>query len=483
MEALQRLHNRGSISTGYDIDNSVKLEDANSEWLYRASPTAGNRRTYTFSFWIKRTELGAVNASGNQFMIGQGQHGRMYFGSEYFQYRFDDGHDCRNVSRQFRDTSAWYHFVVAVDTNQSSSSNRVKLYVNGESLAVDDHDGGSFPDIQDQGAFFSTSYLTIGTAPFGGSYNAGDGAYDMSGYLSEFCAVDGQQLTPTDFGEFDSDSGIWKPIDVSGINFGSQGFYLNFDDSSDLGADSSGNGNDFTKNNISAVDQATDTPTNNFCTLNPLFVGNQSTRPSDGATYMSDNGTNQDVSYAGTMGVTKGKWYYETYIDMRSTSYGLTIYVGYHTFKDNYRANAYWSSTNQDSVALYGMHTGQYWTWNGGSRSVTSGLGSIGTSGVGKYVGIALNLDDNQITFYYDGSAITNGSNLALNNLGTDTDAGIFAIPAISVYDNNHTVNFGGYTKAPISSAQSDENGYGTFEHAPPSGYYALCTKNLEEFG
>jgi hypothetical protein len=129
------------------------------------------------------------------------------------------------------------------------------------------------------------------------------------------------------------------------------------------------------------------------------------------------------------------------------------------------------------------MHNGQFFTWNGGSRNVVSGLGSIGASGVGKYVGIALNLDDNQITFYYDGNAITNGSNLALNNLGTDTDAGIFAIPAISVYDNNHTVNFGGYTKAPISSAQSDENGYGTFEHAPPSGYYALCTKNLAEFG
>ena len=141
-----------------------------------------------------------------------------------------------NVSIQFRDTSAWYHFVVAVDTNQSSSSNRVKLYVNGESLAVDDHDGGSFPDIQDQGAYFSTSYVTIGTAPFGGSYNAGDGAYDMSGYLADFAAVDGTQYAPTDFGEFDSDSGIWKPKDLSDITWGSEGYYLKFDDSSALGA-------------------------------------------------------------------------------------------------------------------------------------------------------------------------------------------------------------------------------------------------------
>ena len=132
---------------------------------------------------------------------------------------------------------------------------------------------------------------------------------------------------------------------------------------------------------------------------------------------------------------------------------------------------------------MYYPHGGQYYTWSGGSRSVTSGLGSIGASGVGKYIGYALNLDDNQITFYYDGSAITNGSNLALNDLGTETDNGIFAIPAFSIYDNDVTVNFGGFTKATISSAQSDENGYGTFEHAPPSGYNALCTKNLAEFG
>ncbi len=141
MAFLERNANSGSVATGYNIEHSVKLEDSNNEWLYRASPTAGNRKTYTFSFWIKRSDIGLVNASGNQFVIGQGQHGRMYFGSDYFQYRFDDGHDCRNVSRQFRDIAAWYHFVVSVDTNQSSSSNRVKLYVNGESLAVDDHDG------------------------------------------------------------------------------------------------------------------------------------------------------------------------------------------------------------------------------------------------------------------------------------------------------------------------------------------------------
>jgi len=211
MEVLQRTANRGSVSTGpYQIDNSVKLECDNNEWFYRASPTEGNRRTFTFSFWIKRTGLGTVNASGVQYVAGQGQHGRMYFTNDYFGFRFDDGHDTRDITTLHRDTAAWLHVVVAVDTNQSSSSNRVKIYFNGVQTTAIDFDGGSYPDIQDQASgWFTTNYLTVGTAPFGGSYNVGDGDYDMRGYLAEFCAVDGQQLAPTDFGEFDSDSGIW----------------------------------------------------------------------------------------------------------------------------------------------------------------------------------------------------------------------------------------------------------------------------------
>jgi len=243
METLQRMANRGSISTGYDIDNSVKLEADNNEWFYNASPTAGNRRTFTFSFWIKRSALGTINASGTQYVAGQGQHGRMFFSGDYFQFRFDDGHDVRDMTTKHRDTAAWLHVVVAVDTNQVSSSNRVKIYFNGVQTTTIDFDGGSYPDIEDQGAWFNTNYLTVGTGPFGGSYSVGDGDYDMRGYLADFAAVDGTQYAPTDFGEFDEDSGIWKPKDLSDITWGDEGFYLKFDDSSSLGADSSGNSN------------------------------------------------------------------------------------------------------------------------------------------------------------------------------------------------------------------------------------------------
>jgi len=471
--SLLALSGTNSVSgSGYEIDNSVKLEADNQEEFIRTPSSASNQKTWTVSMWFKRTEL------NNYQMLFGCLDTYCYFDTSNnltINFRGASENFFLITNRLFRDTSAFYHIVVVCDFTNSTAADRGRLYING--VRETSYSNSTY---QNAHSGVSSSWNS-GSAMAVGGQN-GSTTFQSCGYMAEVHGVDGSALTADSFGEFDSDTGIWIPKEYDG-SYGTNGFYFKFDSASDMGNDSSGNNNDFSVVNINQSDQATDTPTNNFCTLNPLFVGNQSTPPSDGATYMSDNGTNQDVSYAGTMGVTTGKWYYETYIDTRSTSYGLAVYAGYHTFKDNYRANAYWSSTNQASVALYGMHTGQYWTWNGGSRSVTSGLGSIGTSGVGKFVGIALNLDDNQISFYYDGSAVTNGTNLALNDLGTDTDAGIFAIPAISVYDNNHTVNFGGYTKASISSAQSDENGYGTFEHAPPSGYYALCTKNLEEYG
>ncbi len=478
METLQRTANRGSISTGYDIDNSVKLEDANNEWFYSASPTAGNRRTYTFSFWIKRTEIGAVNASGNAYVIGAGQHGRMFFGSDYFQFRFDDGHDCRNISVKFRDTSAWYHFVVAVDTNQLSSSNRVKLYVNGESLAVDDHDGGSFPDLADQGAFFSTNYITIGTAPFGGTYNAGDGDYDMSGYLSEFCAIDGQQLDPTSFGEYDEDSGIWKPIDVSGLDFGSQGYYLNFSDSANLGDDASGNSNDFAENNITAADQATDTPTNNFCTFNPLVRVNNNPTITEGGTKVTGGGGTWNQAF-GTLGVKKGKWYYEVKI----ANSGDTAYYGASTFPaipDNVGSAQLMYNTSFMVGTVSGV---DYYYWQNGSQvsNEATGWGNLAQNDV---VGIALDLDSATKTFtiYKNGTALSGTLSQPVDLPTNMQDEFIFPM-VVQYEDSGDQYNLGGYTIMSISTPATDENGYGTFEYAPPTGYYALCTKNLAEYG
>ena len=506
MEALQRTANRGSVSTGYNIENSLKIEQASNEWLYMASPTAGNRRTHTFSFWIKRTELGTVNASGSQFVIGAGQHGRMHFGSDYFQYRFDDGHDVRDVVTRWRDTAAWYHIVVAVDTNQSSSSNRVKIYKNNVQLTVLDFDGGSYPDIQDQGAFFSTNYMTIGTSPFGGSYNSGDGDYDMCGYLAEFAAVDGQQLTPSSFGEVDEDSGIWKPKDLSDITWGSQGFYLKFDDTSQSGKDSSGNGNNFSDNNLSAADHALDTPTNNFCVLDSnIRVGNQYGRYVGGSAN-SHGGTRTDEptgsfgALFGTHSFNTGKWYWEIKQYYATSAVNLQDF-GISSIKNTGEAEDASSAGHPSEYtyanypnAMYGIYPSAGGTTSYGGGSGSAANDNLGAAANGKTFQIAVDADAGKIWFGANDtwqdtvggtqpskSDIAAGNNARYDNLNTYKEGAW--IPIFGNYNNNAghymDVNFGGFTAASISSGNSDQNGYGNFEYEPPAGFLAICSKNL----
>ena len=474
METLQRTANRGSVSTGaYEVDNSCKFEDANSEAMVK-SLSGQSRDCFTISFWHKRTALGAsrlcgAGPDGNNEVI-------IHFTSsnELEIYSWEGAYAMRyKTNRVFRDTSAFYHFAFLIDTRLSTSSERTQIYVNGVLET-----SFSVSVVPGQNALFDwTTNIQVGRG--GPSADA-----DMSGYLAEFVYLDDTKAAHTDLGEFDSDTGIWIPKDVSGLTFGTNGAYLDFKDSSNMGNDANG-GTDFTLVNITAADQATDTPTNNFCTLNPLFTGfNSSVQlPTNGATQYGLSGGNQDLSYAGTMGVTKGKWYFENYINEVVATYGARIYVGFHTFQQDYDGVQVGASTNGDALAVWQMDAGNYVAWNGGSRSITGSLGTVDSSGAGKFVGIALNLDDNQISFYYDGSAVTNGTNLSLYNMGSQTDDGIFAIPVVQTKGSIQTVNFGGYTGATISSAQSDANGYGTFEYAPPSGYYALCTKNLAEYG
>ena len=479
METLQRLHNRGSISTGYDIDNSLKLEHGNNEWLYRASPTSGNRRTHTFSFWIKRSTLGNPTASGSMYVIGQGQHGRMLFSSDHFQYRFDDGHDARDVTTKHRDPSAWLHVVVAVDTNQSTSSNRVKIYFNGVQTTTIDLDGGSYPDIQDQGPFLHDGYMTIGTAPFGGSYSAGDGDYDMSGYLAEFAVVDGTAYDPTAFGETDSDTGIWKPKDLSDITWGSEGFYLKFDDSSNMGKDSSGNSNNFTTNNVSSADQATDTCTNNFATINPLFKYPSSQVIKEGNTQVTrGSGSGLNKTFISTVGVSSGKWYAE-FKPVASSNYVVGIMP----------------DSTASSVALDGNYLGNsafassigYYSDTGQKIVAPSGGSSYGDSyTTNDIIGIALDMDNSKVYFSKNGTYQNSGVPTS-GSTGTGAiDLTVNETTFIGFsYDGSGDMqcNFGGYHVNTLSSSASDDNGYGSFEYAPPSGYYALCTKNLQEFG
>ena len=467
METLQRTANRGSLSTGYDIDNSVKTEAGNNEYFYRSSPTASSTQTkFTFSLWHKRTQITGYPA--DPYLISQGSNARFHFtGNTHPTVRFMFGGNSTELesSPRLRDTSAWYHIVLAVDTTQATASNRVKLYVNGEQISWDN---GAYPSQNATSTWMSTTNMYFNT------FTNGLNAYDGSGYYAEVCVIDGQQLDPTDFGEFDGASAIWKPKDVSNLTFGSEGFYLDFKDSSDLGADVSGNNNDCTLNNIAAVDQATDTPTNNFCTLNQNWK--YANVPSvlnctDGGTIIQHNG-----SWSGakaTMGVQNGKWYWECKIGQReNTMWGIQT-----DGEDNIGSGN--AQDNKSTHVLYsGFGSGGYLitTQNGTIAADTSNFSAVWSPG--DIAGIALDMDNNQITYYRNGSGL--GSAFTAITIHDNADKVNF--PFIATYREYIKINFGGYSDWE-SGGNSDANGYGSFQYSVPSGYYALCSKNLAEYG
>jgi len=475
MEVLQRTANRGSISTGaYEIDNSLKFEADNSEQLSRDVSSTGSRTTATVSMWIKRTELGAA-----QYLFTYGNTDNDN-GRTFARFQSDDtlrimggNTTWRNTNRVFRDTSAWMHIVIAFDTTQSTANDRIKLYING----VQETSFSTTNNPSEDG----TLGLNFEKQVIG--YNSIDGGSYFSGYMTEIVHQDGTASAPTEFGKTDSDTGIWIPKNVSGVASGTNGFYLDFSDSANLGNDASG-GTDFTENNITSADQATDTPTNNFCTINPLI--NYYGSVSEGATkWLHTSGGSGWESFVATMGAgTSGKWYAEFKI---VTSGSADNFIGICPIDDpdlNRGADHfpyYGSDTSLDESVGYYAANGQRYIGGGGSA-----YGNTWAST--NIMSIAVDMDNGKVYFAKDG-VWQNSGDPTSGSTGTGALDVRGATKPQSLGAGNYTsgenilANYGGYTTISISSPQSDANGYGTFEYAPPSGYYALCTKNLAEYG
>jgi len=466
METLQRTANNGSVSTGFNIDNSLVLESDNSERLHKTPSGAGNRRTFTISFWTKRTEINGVK----QYLF---EAGNSDADDDRFTIRFGTG-DTLDIqtsatylitNRKFRDTSAWYHIVVKVDTTDGTAANRIKLYVNGveeTSFATDNR-----ANINQNFDFSvnNTEIHNIGSSPIENLY--------ANGYIAEWVQIDGTASAPTAFGEVDEDSGIWKPIDVSGLTFGTNGFYLDFEASGDLGNDANG-GTDFTLVNIAAADQSTDTPTNNFCTLNPLVNFKYTTNGiTEGATTFGDN-TGGGVGGAfGTMAVTAGKWYWEAKLVQQ-----VQHYLGVSAVDDGDNVLASSDPHQINSSFVFNISAARIEYIDGGSVTAGSADAFTDFHSTGAIMGIALNMDDNQISIYGNGTLQADVANTSLFDA-----ANKMVVPFHATINDTVQYNFGGYSAWTPSSAVSDANGYGTFEYAPPSGYYSLCTKNLAEYG
>ena len=474
METLQRTANRGSISTGYDIDNSWKLEADNNERMQRASATIGtptNAKIATLSFWAKRTELISNNAHFS-FIANAGADSSFICFEQDKARVYTTGGNSLMSNALFRDTSAWYHFVAAFDMTQGTASNRVKIYINGVQIT-------SF-----QTETYGTQNNDIGLYDLNMSHYIGyAGSQGFNGYITELNLIDGQQLAPTEFGETDEDSGIWKPKAYDGT-YGNEGYYLDMSNASNLGEDQSGNDNDFgSLYNITSADQATDTPTNNFCTMNVLDRTDGNIKNQEGATKITTDGGSSWCNMLATMGITKGKWYWEA---QRASSDGNNVFAGVADSQDFYIP---YNSAAKYYLGNVADKTSVGWYFDNGQ--VYNGDATFAAPSADDKVMIALDFDNQAIYFGVNGTwgnssnpesgaSKTGASVYAFNNADWDN----FAMPAFTVYQGNTLkVNFGGYTCMSISSAASDGDGYGTFEYAPPTGYYALCTKNLAEYG
>lgn len=470
METLQRTANRGSISTGFDIDNSLKFERANSEQIFTSNAASGNRKTWTFSAWIKRTELSqdyhtifSCGYSNIQIMSNDRPRLILYNGSSEVY---------ADPEMLMRDTSAWYHIVVQVDSTQSTASDRVKWYINGDRIT--NFNNSTYTNMSQnedfdfgQAGSGSDNYLRLGEF-FGGSEG-------FSGYMSDVYYLNGTAAQASDFGEYDSDSGIWIPKEYTGSGYGTQGFHYKFDNASNLGEDSSGEGHDANNlSNITSADQATDTPTNSFCTLNPLVNFKYTTNGiTEGATVFGDN-TGGGVGGAfGTMAVTKGKWYWEVKLTQQSSHY-----IGISAIDDGDNVLSTSDPHQVNSSFVFNILNARIEYINGGSITTGSLDAFSDFHSVGDVISIALNMDDNEISMYGNGTLQSGVANTSIYDA-----ADKMVVPLHGTINDECQYNFGGFSAWTPSSAASDADGYGTFEYAPPSGYYALCTKNLAEYG
>ena len=449
--------NVGSATAATElVSNSCRFNDGDTASLSKTPSSNGSNTVWTVSMWCKRSHITTdqkIHAAGTsatyELLFSDADQLTLYNGSTTVFV----------TNRVFRDVSAWLNVVVSYNTG-ASGTDKCKLFINGTletSFATDNRSSAGAMNHINQSS----------QAQFVGNNNAGNG---FDGYIAEVCVIDGTALVATSFGEFDSDSGIWKPIDVSGLTFGTNGFYLDFEDSSNLGNDVNG-GTDLTANNLAAIDQSTDNCINNFAVMNSIdnyFAGSTF---SEGNLKVVTTGGN--ITYnTSTIGFSSGKWYMETKL-AGSAGYTVGVVRGVATANDNgnklgNRADG-WSYDDGGDVEH-----------NGGSLT-----GSFASYSSGDIIGVYADLDNNELYFSKNGTLQNSGTGLALT-------AGTYFF---AVGDNNssnsstYEVNFGGTNTYSVSSGNTDGT-YGNFEYSTTiTGdgaskiFKALNTKNLAEFG
>lgn len=444
----------GSGTTVHTIDQSIRFNSADSAYMHRTPSSSGNRKTFTSSFWVKFGDLTDC-ALPFPSVLQNANYGAFLSSGiiQFFIYYSGSWQGQLYTNRVFRDPAAWYHFVIVVDTTNATPTERVRIYVNGQretSFSTE-----NYPN-QNQDTDWNNSGEKMGIGVSANGFSGSFGEY----YAAEMVFIDGTAYGPENFGEYNS-SGIWIPKDVSGLSFGTNGFHIDGRDSSDLGDDESGQGNDFTVVNLASNDQMSDSPTTNWCVMSPLLNngctytnGNlevappnlQSTHrlvlptmgilPSDTNKYYweitylaSDNSSS--VNMLGVAGLDRGDNPASATLNGDGDGYGL----GYNTSTSNIYAGGNWTANGSP-------------TWSGGFTA-------------GAIYGVAYDGSTKRLYFYENNSALNSG-----NHFATYTGSAPLG-PGASMY------------VSPSSSKLIFNMGANGFTYTPPTGYVAVNTTNL----
>jgi len=455
----------GNESKSAAQQNSLRFNDGDSASLNITLSGSGTQGTYTFSAWIKRSVIGGsyMYLFSHRSSDDGNAYGLAFHTSNNTLYVYA-GSGVPETAAQFRDPAAWYHIVLSVNSTSYT------LYVNGTSIKT------------------GTAESLVYGKPFNvGNYNYSSGSNYFDGYMADVHFIDGTAKAATDFGETNS-NGVWIPKDYDG-SYGTNGFRLEFQqtgtsqNATGIGADTSGQGNHLAVTNLAATDVTTDSPTNNFATLNPLNA------PPNKATFSEGNlksvtPTTGNQGGLATQGVSTGKWYAEFRYTAKSSD--RRINVG--QVRDLSPINSSNTVIGDNTTDIgYRSVDGKIW--------YNSGLSTYGnTYDVGDIIGVALDLDNGYI-YFSKNNTWQNSGNPTSGSSGTGGISNSISIgenhfigfsDATGDKSETMTANYGqdsSFAGQETRQNNSDGNSFGDFYYSPPSGYYALCTKNLAEFG
>ena len=461
----------------HQIANSCRLDGTG--YLTDTRSSDGSTNHATVSIWFKRSKLGSY-----QYLLETRVDGNNYVrltiqADDTIEFQGEVGAAMifeLETTQVFRDTSAWYHFVGVIDFDNSTQADRAQMYINGE--RVTDFDVETYPSDASKTMVLNTSdAFRLGASGY-------DGSYDWNGYLAEVVVIDGTAQAITDMGT--SKNGVWIPDDPSSLTFGTNGFYLKFESSSDLGNDSSGNNHDFALTNISAHDQMLDSPTfdsssngGNFMTYNGAMLGANNTLSEGNLKSSGTGGGNTE----GTFGMLTGKWYWECRVE-DLTDYGPTFGIG------QYGAGG---SEGVYNIITWQSQAGQMYGGGGypdqmGTISVTStGVTSLADADI---MSFWLDCDNGKLWIGKNGTIPNSGDPAN----GTNPQASWSTIPTnryfmatcqnvssgIGVLNAGQNPSFNGALTGSDIGDNADKNGYGLFKYDPSStDFIACCAANI----